>query len=195
MPRLSQTTEPGRRGSFEAFRVAAVLGVLRHYPSKHGNSRREASPCSNRTYVTLPCTSNVSASSGPSESASTTVHSAPTYPAASSGSGLEHTRTMTGSPDSKRLLAAAGPTSGFSGRRRGHGPRARSAPLSRQPLDRLSEASVHRQELCPKGPGRFATTPPAAPPPLPPRPGFGCLQGDGAGTPNPGRQCFPDTLV
>ena len=37
-------------------------------------------------------------------------------------------------------------------------------PLSRYPLDRLGEASVHRQELCPKGPGRFATTPPTAPP-------------------------------
>jgi hypothetical protein len=47
------------------------------------------------------------------------------------------------------------------------------APLSRYPLDRLSEASVHRQESFPKGPGRFATSPPTGPPqPLPPRARF-----------------------
>ena len=40
------------------------------------------------------------------------------------------------------------------------------APLSRYPLDRLGEASVHRQESFPKGPGRFATAPPTAPPQL-----------------------------
>ena len=60
-------------------------------------------------------------------------------------------------------------------------------PLSRYPLDRLGEASVHRQELCPKGPGRFATTPPTAPPnPFPLGRGFGCLEVGGAGAPNPG---------
>jgi len=49
----------------------------------------------------------------------------------------------------------------------------RGWPLSSQPLDRLGEASVHRQESFPKGPGRFATAPPTAPPqPLPPRARF-----------------------
>ena len=43
----------------------------------------------------------------------------------------------------------------------------KAAAAERLSVRPTSEASVHRQELCPKGPGRFSTTPPTAPPPTP----------------------------